>query len=479
MANCGYGNFGFMYDIDAFIYDKLKGAESDARLRSEPSRFNSIRQALERFANNVIRDNSLGEYVPSFTNGASLNNTTLWAKLKTLSNVRELQRAGYLGVGESMKDKAPLPFSHPVFDKITYQLEKPLDGSDINTEKNYDFLRLLGNACSHDDYGEPQEKAPRVCYENIKKGLRLFHKILKTYYKADTPDFEEKRMTVGDYIVDDMYIPNDTVYSKCSWELMAHTVDRYGNRETTVLIRIYEQNGPEDALLHRNDDCFMRAKKSSPFGIATNNMAEVSVLSDEKSEFLVIAYTFCCDIELLGNKTVKGLDVKTKLSLCLELAECLQWLHKAGVYHRLLNHECIYIGHHEEQLRAFIVKFDFAKIEMGSAGTVIVRANEIKSMYKSLEFEKYIASEWEGKECDSTDVNWSAVDVYSLGVLMLCILTERFDNKILPDIDELLDAGVGDGIIELISQMLEDTVSERCGIAYVCRKLREETALWS
>ncbi len=464
MATCGYGNFGFMYTINQEIYWHLNTAERNARLPMNTSLYNSIRQALECFVWEVIEDKGLQSYI--LQSGEPLTSVELFYQIEALNDMGEMRRARYLKANETFKNKPLLPFSQSCW-TVQYILNTPIRGNQCHKQSYYDYLRLFGNACSHSR--EVKRIQPKFCYDNLLKCLTIFHKILKAYYNQRTvPDFNEQRMPIENYIIDADRKPIDSELSKCEREFDAHVVDSAGNPETYALIRLYRRHNVDETFLHRNNDCFLEAMRAS-MGIAPKSMASVKVLGREDltGEFFIIAYTFYAKATPLNAALLRQLALPQRKALCRDLAICLAELHKIHIYHRLLNYTCVYVTQTQTCCAPFIVKFDYAKIDMREKGTVFAFADDAKTKLQQSGREKYIPPEWQDKTSNAGDVDWAKVDVYSLGVLMADILAGTIHTTAREAFCDLEEMGLEDDWLDLLDGMMAQAPAARCTMAAV------------
>ena len=72
---------------------------------------------------------------------------------------------------------------------------------------------------------------------------------------------------------------------------------------------------------------------------------------------------------------------------------------------------------------------------------------------------------------------WDKVDIYSLGVLFVDIMLNGVSTKAITEntFEELIDAGISDGMIDIIDSMLCEIPDERPSINQVLKAIDEES----
>lgn len=457
MANRGYGNFAFMYDINQELYQALYQSESQARTHIRNSA-HMLREAMEAFVNSITEELNLQEYVSLGSEG------TLADCLSLLRDVATMRMAGYLEYNQTFQDKPLLP----EIPKVSYT---QYDGQTV--EKNvYTFIRKVGNAASHI---LPEPEDPLLVFETVSYALSRMHKILKQYYQnkltSPMPKFEKRYMPIDNFIVTDSCHPKDSDRSRCRMEFVAHTVDANGDPEFHALLRLYERKDLDSTFMLRNHECFVEASKVSLSSVpdGMTRMRELTPRDGQNSEFYIIAYIFNREAKPLDNAILKKMTPQQRLDLCARLVQCMDSLHNSDspIYHRLLNHECIYVSQFKNVWVPYIIKMDYAKIAINTKETVIFSAAAANNLilFREPSLSKFIPHEWQGKSSDSTDIDWAKVDVYSLGILLGDILIGKLGGlKQVTSVD-LAEIGVPEGILDILDTMQANTIAERPTIA--------------
>ncbi len=210
---------------------------------------------------------------------------------------------------------------------------------------------------------------------------------------------------------------------------------------------------------------------------------EISTIENQGSPFYIVAYHFQEKPLAPSDELLQSLDMKSRLFICGELAQCLAELHQMGIYHRLLSHASMYVCDYSARgkgWRPHLVKFDFAKLvakgEGDALATVKAQTKEAKEKITDRSIRKYIPEDWDLE-------NWEKVDVYSLGILFCDILS----GVISPDYESMIKAmqslrkskEIPDGLLNVIGAMISRAVAKRPAMADVHRVLQEEIASWN
>ncbi len=455
MAQQGYGNFAFLYNINNHLYELLFEAESKARINSRACG-KVLRDVLEIYVEGVINNNLLGPYFPE--------GTELFRKINALNDEAEMRSAGYLQPGETLVSRPLLPR----MEDVTYLCE---DGRN-RTNGYLDFMRRYGNSCAHP---EIKPTNPKPCLANALLCLRGYHLLLQRHYRSRlpkaAPGFNEDKMPIGDYVVYEAQVPADKDRSKCVKEYWGYKLGKSGLPEEYVLIRSYDRNSTDETFMLRNQTCFSEAKQNSP-AIVPDGMAkleELTSLDSNDSEQYIISYSFNRQPLPLENELLVGMTMAQRLGLCRKLVAYLNKLHTSStpIFHRLLNYECVYVCDFNGEWYPYIVKFDYAKIVTEKQlGTVLMNAVESQNYLRKRGREKYLPPEWLEIVADPSVTDWAKVDIYALGVLLADILRGEIGGKKV-EFYELEDLGVDDLILDILENMLAESPKARASMATV------------
>ena len=139
----------------------------------------------------------------------------------------------------------------------------------------------------------------------------------------------------------------------------------------------------------------------------------------------------------------------------------------------MLNYESIMISDftdRNEGYKPYITKFDFAKITSITEGTVYKNLTEAEAK-ESAKLSRYKL------ESVTPNSKWDKVDIYSLGVLFVDIMLNGVSTKAITKntFEELIDAGISDGMIDIIDSMLCEIPDERPSINQVLKAIDEES----
>ena len=386
-----------------------------------------------------------------------------------------------------------------------------------------DFLRLLANTYSHSENNN--KNAPKRSYKNVKLALEqfygLFVELLGKYNITADEKFSDEKIPIGDYITDEYKVPADKERSKCTAEIFAHSVDDRGNIQFYYIFRVYELKNVYEKhlnLLKRNITCFAKSTSDEVDGTVkgTVPIQEITTINPDNivtDGHYIISYRFNKKPQVLGDDILQKMSLDDRLRISSKIAECLfrlQYnadeykdvvteipaeeekpsfknlfglikkknsapevittreykLKEYPIYHRMLNHESIYICDFDGKYMPYITKFDFAKIE-GIGSTVKKVVHDAKLIIEDSKLFKYLPFEWIMLESFDEDVNidLAKVDIFSLGVLISDILYGKIARKVVP-ISELPDE-VPDEIKTLLSKMCQEDPYERPDILEV------------
>lgn len=443
-----YSNFAFLYHINRDLYKRLHEAEQMARINYRDCG-KKTRDALEAFADAVIRDKGLTHYFDP--------NATLADKMYCLSNISKMREAGYLSSWQTFRDKPLLPW----MEKIDVLLES----SEIENMHYTTFMRKFGNACTHT---EIKEDNPTICYDHIIKCLQGHQLLLQRYYKDRLPKkmsaFNEDLMPIDKYVVYDAKVPADKERSKCIMEYLAYEPDDDGTPDRYLLIREYDRNSSDTTFMLRNQTCFKAATKQTRYGVeGMAQLQEITPRNSGNSDRYLICYIFNQEPQPLSNKILREMDMYQRMEMCRGIVKCLNNLHnaKSPIFHRLLSYESIYVCKFEDEWCPYIVKFDYAKIvTTKQIGTVFMSTVESQNYLRKQGREKYLPPEWVQISEGAIHADWAKVDVYSLGVLLCDILSGEISHRQV-DLNDLEDMDVPELVLEVLDGMLAESPAYR------------------
>ena len=446
------GNFTFLYDIDKDLYQKAHEMESESRTDFRASG-HLCREMMEQLAAIQIKRYDLANFVPK---SQALNNENFPMSKIQLGRKYKILRNQAL-CAQSGKDMPEAPF--PDLGSISYEMA---NGNACKTD-SYEFLRRLGNTCSHSSGANNADI--KLDYEAVLNGIRFVHMTAKYVFKKETgnvPSFDENKMPILNYNITRSYVPDDSDRSKCIREFEAEFAEGDGKKTKYAILRMYDKNDTvKRAFMLRNQTSFSEASSVSidsvPEGMVL--LRELKPLSSDASNFYIIAYIFNKKPYPLEEKLSEIKDIKTKIRMCKRLASCVYNLHgsEIPICCRLLNYESIYVCEFREWV-PYIIKFDYSKIIDKKAPAATVYKNAMtagKDVKTKQRLAKYVPYEWDQLDQDAGIEQWKKVDIYSLGVLMADILNGKITEHPV-DLEDLLDKGVEEGLLELLDLMLSD-----------------------
>lgn len=435
------GNFWFMEIINQEIYDKLLDAERIARIDFKTCGIRAIRGGLECIIRYMLED----------------------ARLKKVDTK-----------GMKLSEKINLLREESILPSIGIVKADFEDGRSGEIDY-YDFLRRFGNACSHE---EVRSYDIKVDYLQVYKCLKGLHLLVKKYYQKriskDTPDFMPNYMPIGDYFIQEAYVPKDTLRSRCIVEFLAYSLDARDNKAFYAILRLYNKEELNENFILRNNDTFLEASKASITSVPEGMTRMEEVISyGDKSSFYMMGYLFNREAQQLTSRVLRDIDLRKRLMMCKRIADCFYNLHNSEVpiYHRMISDEAIFLCDFGREWVPYVIKFDFAKIEIEGGGTVVDAALNAKNRLQAIQQIKYLSPEWANID-DTTRADWSKIDIYSLGILFSDILMGKISDTAV-EVENLLDEDLPEEVVILIDGMRSDIPGERYNIGEVKEILTE------
>ncbi|MBR3081427.1 MAG: hypothetical protein IKH06_01090, partial [Clostridiales bacterium] len=110
----------------------------------------------------------------------------------------------------------------------------------------------------------------------------------------------------------------------------------------------------------------------------------------------------------------------------------------------------------------YVTGFNFAKVEDPDSGkgTVFVYAHNAQNKSRDkAEIAKYIPDEWESAAYLGEDMDWSKVDIYSLGVFLCDMLMGHISDHVMKKSE--MQGHLPDKMIDLIGLMTSEDIYER------------------
>lgn len=442
-------NFAFMKDINSTYYKYLDDIEKEARIKPKNAARN-CRSLLERFIDDLFTKNNIPK------------EEELYKNLRNLMNYSKR-----LGL--------------PKINNVEFEVVDMNNKISVKSNNGLYYVKDLANAASHEGLPTKEDQQFVVLSSHaIIKALRVFDNLFVGYYKqrlqGKKTKFLDANVPLGEYEILTSYVPADTDRSKCIMEYMtSRKIGEYSKARRNALVREYLPNEMEKLFLNRNIDTFSDV---NPYiysdGVTVIRLNQI----EEPHAHFFIAYEFADDrpVEPLAKFLKKtSLDLKNRVDICLKIARLMSKFHNAQdpIYHRMLNYESIMISDftdRNEGYKPYITKFDFAKITSITEGTVYKNLTEAEAK-ESAKLSRYKL------ESVTPNSKWDKVDIYSLGVLFVDIMLNGVSTKAITEntFEELIDAGISDGMIDIIDSMLCEIPDERPSINQVLKAIDEES----
>ncbi len=479
------GNFEFVKNFDEELYSEITKVEQKCKLEVEASG-KALRSCLELLCNNIIEKfsltNELSDYVCRVLNKTiGENGVDLYQMLRFLSDRDEAERlkkrggkfAGYKALPDFRIDERELRKYRAVKGGEENRFLRGDEECAHKVRYALSFIRKFGNDCTHID---EKQKSFKVCYENLRDSLYYFHRILNMYYcDGSEPRFSPDYMSIDSYPIVSSRVPPDALRTQCRREYIATKKKRFGSE--WAIIREYVKEDIDEKLVNfvtRGEVAQLCAPKGIsgvPEGMV--RMRPLSSLDNEDGPFYIIAYIFDREPHSLRD-VLPNLSFSERYNVCLQVARCFANLHRARIYHRMLNHNCISVCDYTADGSGWVpavTKFEFSKLGGFDLPTVGDWAEIAKATLHQTE-EKYIADEW--KHAASTEnVNWEKIDIFALGVLFEEILMGKIGSA-RPYYEDLEEIGVSAAVNDLLEQMTLSTIENRPSVAEVVAVLEKE-----
>lgn len=452
------GNFLFLEEIQPVLYRYIVEAETNAYINPRLAAKNS-RDALEEYAGDYFSTHTITCYNKDNTinTDPDLSNMlyAMWkykdSYLKSLGKVTCIIE--YINSGKREKIE--------------------LDGSK--------FLRMLGNAGSHPLKKKKDETDDKYIIvpttEAVKMALKMYFHIFTNYYlsaeEATKLKYKERLIPIGKYEILSNYEPSDKERSKCIQEYKAiKRISTHTNNVVYAVIREYEPDGLDQFFLNRNIDTFSEAYS---FIYSEGIQVEQINRIDEENAHFFVAYEFVKPVVSL-NKLLRDntLTIKDRILICKRIAESLKKFHNAKnpIYHRLLSYESIMVSDFtdvDEGYRPYITKFDFAKLTNENVQTVLQNLKDANT--DVLKLQRY--------RIDVIDQNtpWDKVDIYSLGVLFIDILSNEISKDTISEKTyiNLINKGIPESLANYIfEEMIIEYADGRPSINEVVEVINKE-----
>lgn len=479
------GNFDFVKAYDNELYSEIIKAEKKCKIDVKASG-SALRGCLEKLCNNIVEKfsltNDMGDFIRR-TYNCNIGETgpELYQMLRFLSDRDEAERLKKRG-GKFADYKALPDFRIDENELRKYRAvrggeECRFTHDDKESIRKYryalSFIRVLGNNCTH--IGEKQ-KIFKICYENLRDSFYFFHRILNMYFcDGSEARFSPNLIPFDSYSVLSSRVPPDALRTQCRREYIATRKKQVG--ADWALIREYVKEDIDENLVNfvaRGEVAQLCAPKGIsgvPEGMV--RMQTLSSLDNEDSPFYIIAYIFDREPHALRD-VLPNLSFSERYNVCLQVARCFANLHRARIYHRMFNHNCISVCDYTADGSGWVpavTKLEFSKLGGFDLPTVGDWAESAKAALHQTE-EKYIADEWK-RAASTENVSWEKIDVFALGVLFEEILMGKVGSA-RPYYEDLEDIGVSAAVNDLIGEMTSSEIEKRPSVAKVVAVLEEE-----
>lgn len=477
-------NFGFVKNYDPALYNAIHEAEQKLKIDFVEAGSLLRKEVVEFFINNLIERNNLETELSDFCSSHTpvLNSGTLYSQMCFLTNRKAIKNLNnprihpLVCMHKTKKGFVEYKVSAKYIDQKGQEVYRKIEPNDEEIEA-FAFLRWAGNSCSHNKLNKEQPML-NLAYENVLEAFKVTYHMLACHFNdnAKYGKYHENRVPFGDFCIDRAFIPNDSTRTGCIMEYEAKK--QLEEKTEWAIIREYAKNDMDKNFFLRGYDTTIFTKYQ--LIDVPNAMVEVHNLTkfDSEAPYYTIAYVFTRKPQKIID-TLNQISLENRYDICLRIAKCFEVLHTNSMplYHRMLNHNCIYTQDCKDVGRdwvASVLKFDFSKIpDKGEQKTVFHNAWHAQEKILDESEKKYIAPEW---TLENRNADWGKVDIFSLGILFCDILC----GTILPNsaaiekaFSTMLNLGIKRELIEIIFNMTSEMLDERPLISEVVLALQK------
>ena len=287
--------------------------------------------------------------------------------------------------------------------------------------------------------------------------MECLHRYIGEYLglnRNEIGHFQEDLMPIGNYEIVRVVQPSDIAQGYCLKEFIANRYEDYHNERVGYsIIRQYRRVGKDkEEFVRRASDVYLAGDNCGSL------LKQVTILSTKDSQYYIVAYDFRTSAQPINQTFLKSLLITEKLQLCLSYAEILNAFHNNStpIYHRMLTSKCAYYTDERKNGRGIstaIIKFEFAKIEDPTIGTIFSYTRE-QQRRLSAEERRFLPI--------GSSNHWNQMDIYSLSVLFCDILMEQIGNYQITSMRQNPNIQLCANILGKMSQFEYDNISGVC-----------------
>jgi serine/threonine protein kinase len=178
----------------------------------------------------------------------------------------------------------------------------------------------------------------------------------------------------------------------------------------------------------------------------------------------------------LHGELLSKLDASQKMMVMHDIAAGLNVLHNAGIYHRNLqpNSVFVFFDRGSRFVQAKLVGFEYAKIE-GDNATVFASVAKRMEQDPSAFFSMVMQQGLKNRQI-AARLDWAREDIYSLGALFYFILTGEYPGRVV-DTAKLAEKADSE-MTALVASMVNPNITARPDVQSVLARLEPKyTAL--
>lgn len=423
-------NFMFLEKINNDLFKLCIEAEQLANTQPRTAA-NIIRQALEAFTYDVLKNNSQG--------------------------------LDLYGCIEKLNDNRTVPQN--LVDKM-HEIRKALN-------KNVHYKKR--------GRGDIKQEVPRnISSYEVRAFLKTLFDVTLHYYskfnELKTFKFDANLLPIGNYkIIEELPLrPTEIV---CNKKYRAWKVNPDTGVKEHAIIRRYNSDfikGFELEFRRRDLRALQARWTEDP---PPQNIVRYDDIQENKSENLFIAFFISEDAKLLSQFAYETLCTTDKIDIAYSVANGIYELHNMDnpIAHRMLTPDSIYVFMKKGRYMAKLCNFEYAKLMQVDVGTVIYFIRKVTEKYKAPEL---------GANEDNREIEYQLTDIYSLGKIFLELFSNCQEKNDIGQKDQianndltLISTNLSSDFNRTIKKMISQVPHERPSIEYVLEVIKKEMEL--
>ncbi len=328
-------------------------------------------------------------------------------------------------------------------------------------------IRKLGNLQAHSDYEAGNVEQEQVPVNKAIDMVKKFHDTVKNYFEDNNlaeniANYDDDFIPLGDYLP--IKVLEREAYEACEKKYLCLKYNPNTESNIKCIIRQFKKDFEKDlGFLLRDMYTLERRWYNEP---VPQNIVKYNYISVQTDNTLIFTcYELSSNAEKLNRQLLQNLDTRTRLEIIRGIANGIYELHlnEEPIVHRYLMPASIYlIKMKDGRFIPKICNFEYAKIPNPSNETMGARvANRATDPFKA-------------PESNNTDSNitWSKMDIYSLGVLVFYIM--GLDITGIKKPARLKDCSLSNEFVNMVGKMISNNPCNRPEIQEVYHVVDKE-----